>query len=355
MRPPWPLGGKLSLMPWDAMFDIGAVMTRLHPAVMTLTRPRTAADFASALPEFMALPRYQDSQGPDRLLHDFEEAIDALPVDPELAVQDRTWARLITGLDQPRENLTSRRRDLDERNGSVKKHRDRYVIQFVLHRLQLMALEAPPGTSQYDCGFEVQAIEARVLARTRYALNVRHTVTLRLRAMRGGQRLVPLCYGGTIPFSTVTASVSSAESLEAKYLGTTAAVTDDPRFPTHFFWLSSPPIPGSPLTVQVELEEVHSHPWGDLHTWLRLITGDSPSLRFTVDPRRSFRQVRGYRLTANGTKPTQEFQAGRRPKGELPAYKARARGDEAFHIHCTASDKAKEHQRRINRASQLPL
>lgn len=329
-------------------------MTRLKPAVMAPTRPRTGADFASALPEFMALPRYQGFQGPDRLLRDFEEAIDALPLDPKLAVQDRKWARLILGLDQPSENLTSRRRDLAEGNGSARKHRDRYVIQFVLHRLQLMALEAPPGVAHYDCGFEVQAIEARLLARTRYALNVRHTVKLCLRAMRGGQRLVPLCYGGTVPFSTVAATVSSAEPLDATYLGTTTAVTSDPRFPTHFFWLSSPPIPGSPLTVQVELEEVHSHPWGELHTWLRLITGDSPSLRSFVEPRRSFRQVRGYRLAAGGD-PVQEFQAGRRPKGEFPAYKTQACGDEAFHMHCLASDKAREHQRRINRASKLPL
>jgi len=177
-----------------------------------------------------------------------------------------------------------------------------------------------------------------------------------LRAARGGQRLLSLCYGGTIPFVSASAIVLSTESPTATYIGTTTAVTGDPPFPTHFFWLSYPPMPGSSVLVQINLDELHREPWVETHSRLRLITGDTPALRFVVAPRRSFREVRGYRLASDGSEPVQEFRTGRRGKGELPAYKPEAKsGDEAFHMHCIASDKCITHQRRLKRASHIPL
>jgi hypothetical protein len=328
-------------MPWDQLFDISSVMTRLRPVTM-LRRPRTATDFAEALPEFMALPRYSVARGHDRLWRDILEAIDGLPYDARLAVQDRDWARLILGLDKSDETVGSRREDLKENNGSARKYRDRYVVQAVLHRLHLVALDAPPGMSSYDCGFEVRSIEAHLLARTRYPLNVRHEVKLQLRAARGGQRLVPLCYGSATPFAATTASAPNQKPPRIAYLGSTDVVTGDPAFPTHFFWLSDAPAPGARVVLVIKFDELHERPWVELHTRLRLITGDIPKLQFTAQPRRSFHWVRGYRLARDGSDAAQEFHGAIRKKQQgaaLPAYQPEAKsGDEAFRLTYRASD-----------------
>jgi hypothetical protein len=343
-------------MPWDPLFDIGSVMGRLRP-VIELQRPRTGADFAAALPQLVALPRYHDAGGPDRLLHDLQQAIDdSLPLDPDSAVQDRDWARLILGLDQPHESITSRRRDIPEPNGSARKYRDRFVVQSALHRLQLMALEGPPGSSEYDCGFELQSVEARLTARTRYPLNLRHQVILTLRAARGGQRLVALCFGGSISFTSISATVLSPESPAAQHIGSTEIVANDPLLPTHFFWLSYPPVPGSTLVLSADFEEIHRKPWAQIDSRLRLITGDTPVIRFSVQPRRSFRSIQGFRLASDGSDPVEDFRTGRKRKGELPLYKTVARrGDEAFELHCLPSDRCITHQRRHVSASHIPL
>jgi hypothetical protein len=338
-------------MSWTPIFDINAVMKRLRP-VIELTRPRTPADFAAALPEFATLPCYQDLDGSDRLLRDLTDAIADLPFDSEVKVQDSVWARLILGLDQPDETITERRVDLLEGNGSARKYRDRYVIQSVLHRLQLTALDAPPSVSPYDCGFALLGISVSLLARVRHPLNVHHRVELQLRAARGGQRIVPFCYKGATPFSSVAVlTAPSGESPTAEYIGSSnIAITGNRQFPMHFFWLSQSPVPGASLTLRLVFDEVYTRPWNVIPSCVRLTPGDSPTLRFEAGPRRSFRHVCGYRIAQESSEPIQEFRArsGTKNLPNLAPYLAEARGgDEALELRCYASDRCVDNQRRI--------
>jgi hypothetical protein len=334
----------------NPLFDIGSVMARLRPIIREEGRPRTPADFAAALPEFMALPRYSGAGGADLLLQDLEAAIADLPIDAELPVQDRQWARLLLGLDQPAESITSRRRDLGEGNGSARKFRDRFVVQSVLHRLQLLALDAPPVSVSYDSGFEVLFIHATMLVRTRSPLNPRHVIDMQLRTTRGGQRLIPLCYGAIRPFSSYGAQVRGDKGLDITYIGSSTVPTRNAAYPTHFFWFSQPPAPGAIVTIRVVLSETHDEVWTETQSRLLLITGDTPVISIHAAPPKAFERIDGYRFSPNSLGGTLRFTAGSKTKHAARIYRPRG-GIEltAFELRCFASDKCLDAQRQSMR------
>jgi hypothetical protein len=336
----------LASMTQDPLFEIGSVMERLRP-VMRSTHPRTSTDFAAALPEFAALQRYAGNDGADRLLRDIESALDDLPQDPKLKkAQHREWGRLILGLDQPTESLTSRRRDLAEGNGSARKNRDRFVVGAVLHSLELQATDAPPSSSLYDSGFEVLMIATELRARARDPLTVRHEVNIRVRATRAGQRIVPICYGATEPFASIVAQSSNRQKLGVAYMGSSALITGNPDFPTHLFWLSGPPTPDSEILIRVVFDEIHRDVWTAVRSRLQLITSGKPSVVMRAMPAKAFERVIGYRLPPNSADAKVRLdRAPRSSKTSLEYRPRRAKELTAFELRCLASAKHLDRQR----------
>lgn len=305
---------------------------------MRLKRRRTSADFAAALPEFMVLKSYAEPNGAELLLRDIEAALDALPQDPKLKVQHRTWGRLILGLDQPTENLTSRRRDLNEGNGSARKNRDRFVVGSVLQILELQNTDAPPSSSLYDSGFEMLTITTMIGARIRDPRTLRHNVKMRVRAIRAGQRIIPICYGATVPFDSVVAQSRNEQKLGIAYIGSSALITGNPDFPTHLFWLSAPPKPGSEITVQATFYEVRPDTWREARSRLRLITGGSPSVIMRAVPPKAFERVIGYRTPPNSTSAIVRFDQTVQSNKTLLEYRPRrAKELTSFELHCVAA------------------
>jgi hypothetical protein len=329
----------------SSIFELGPPIDRLRKRVARLQRKRLPSDLAEVLPEFMGLPRYGGSAGEVALFEDFLAALDALPDD------DRRWARLILGFDDEEEDLTSRRATLRENNGTAKRNRDQYVLQSVLHRMLLLATEGPPSDSDFDFGFQVLSVEVLLTARTRYPLVPSHSVDVRLRATRGGQRLIPLCYAGTRPLDAPDVVEVVGSSLEAKHLVSTRVVQPRAPFPVHLFWLSHAPPPGAVLRLRVRFTEVFTKQWIDVRSRY-VAVGGRHSVLMKAQPRRSFDRADGLRSVLGSGEPQVEFRqrCGKKPKkGVRPHYvlwEARADDGDILELRCKASSIALERQRR---------
>lgn len=315
---------------------------------MQLQRERTPADFATALPEVMKLSRYRGPEGPDILLEDICAALADLPIDRELKVQDSTWGRMILGIDQPTKSITSRREDLNEANGSARKYRDRFVIQAVLHRIQLLDGEASSSSLMYDAGFDVVKIAAELRATLDDPLGVRHKVTMKVRARRPGLRIVPLCYSAVQDFESVMAQTNSKRKIDIAYSGCSALATGNPALPIHFFWLSQPAKPNALISIKIVFSERYPSVWTEAHSRLRLLTDRPREVVLRASPPDAFERVMGYRIAPRSTKAIVRFDSGEEgaPRRTLE-YRPRAAVEETmFEMRCLVSEKHLDRQRK---------
>ncbi len=336
-------------MPLEPLFDIAVVMARLQD-VIELERRRTPADFAEALPELSLLPRYRGPTGADLLYKELKEALAALPDDPKLTIQDSTWGLAILGFDHPTESIGMRRGGLRESNGSARKYRDRCVIQAALHQLELRALDLlPPSRGLFDSGFDVLKISTVLSTTASAPMAIRHTVHLRLRARRSGQRLVPICYSGGHTFDSVVAhGTRDSPRVDVTYAGCSVPATGNPELPLHLFWLSPAPLPYAKIYMKAIFYEHRAELWHEARSRLLLVTDGAPQVVMRAAFSEWFERVRGYRHASGEMSARPEFDSG--PEGErrrkLEYWPTDPEPQTGYELRCIASERHldKQHQ-----------
>lgn len=182
--------------------------------------------------------------------------------------------------------------------------------------------------------------------RARARLTVRHEVTMRVRATRAGQRIIPICYGATEPFASIVARSSNRQKLGVAYMGSSALITGNPDFPTHLFWLSGPPTPDSEILIRVVFDEIRPAVWTEARSRLQLITSGNPRVVMRAVPAKAFERVIGHRLPPDSADAKVRFdRAPRSSKTPLEYRPRRAKELTAFELRCLASAKHLDRQR----------
>ena len=327
--------------------NVGVAMERLE-GIMQLQRQRTPTDFAEALPEIVRLSRYRGRPGPALLFDDICAALEELPEDHKTKVSDKTWGRMILGLDNPADRITIRRRDLGEENGSARKYRDRYVIQAVMHHLQRVALPEIPSHASYDFGFDVLKTATELRSALDDPLGVEHKVTMKVRARRPGLRIVPLCYSAVRSFDSVVAQTNSNRKIDIVYTGCSALATGNPDLPIHFFWLSQPAKPGMVISLRILFSERYDDVWTEARSRLRLLCDSPFEVVLRASPPDAFERVVGLRSTPRNGRAVTRFDSG--PEGEprrnLEYRPGTAAEQTTFELRCIASKKHLDKQRK---------
>jgi hypothetical protein len=338
-------------MPEKPLFDIAVVMERME-AIIKSKKHRLPADFARALPEFAALPRYAGGYGADLLHKEIKEALIALPRDPKLTVQDSTWGLAILGFTDPTHSIGSRRAGLKEDNGSARKYRDRYVVQAALHQVELRALDfQPPARGLYDSGFDLIKVSVGLSTTAGSPLTLRHTVHMRLRARRSGQRFIPLCYSGGNVFHSVVAHSTRATPVDMTYAGCTAEPTGNPDLPLHLFWLSQAPAPYKVIYMKAVFYEQRESIWTEARSRLLLISDENPQVTMRATYSEWFDRVRGYRIAPDSIAAIPEFDSGplKQPGRRLEYRPRHSTPMTEFELRAIASERHLDKQQRYMR------
>ncbi len=322
----------------NPIFDIDVAVKRLEP-IMRLQRERVAADFSSALPEVMRFARYRPVGGAALLLQDICAALSDLPVDPKLKVQDSAWGRLILGLDHPTDNITDRRDELHETNGSARKYRDRFVVQSVMHRLRLLSDEATVLDAMYDTGFDIVKIATDLRPTADNPRRIRHQVSVKVRARRPGLRIIPLCYGAQ--GRPILVEPNPRAKADVVYSGCSAIATGNSDLPIHFFWLTQPSLPGAVISFTVRFYEERPDGWDEVCARLRLLADSAlHAVIMRASPSDAFRRVIGCRVAPGSSRGVVRFDSGPpgTPRRKLE-YRPRAAKEETiFELRCIPSE-----------------
>jgi hypothetical protein len=325
-------GPEIALLQDRDILDLSDAVERLRRGFAHLRRRRSPADLADSLPEFTRLPRYQGTEGRNRLYDDFVHAMSLLPV------TERNWIRLVLGFDDPNDTVGQRRDRLGESNGAARMYRDRYTIQSVLHRLQLAALDAAPTTVPFDTGLHERHAEISVIARVRYPTRVRHVIRAEFEASRASQRLLAISYSASHGL-TCSGSRVLDSAIDLVYIG--VQMMDELSLPVHLFWLSHAPTLGQRLSIEIQFEHVTGR-------WIHVTSSFTPlasatTVRVAATPRASFARAQAERRTV-GAEPTSEVV--QRRKSMLSIDLPRLEPYEVFTATFFASDKNLLNQRR---------
>ncbi|HTZ87117.1 MAG TPA: hypothetical protein VMB05_10655, partial [Solirubrobacteraceae bacterium] len=169
-----------------------------------------------------------------------------------------------------------------------------------------------PEWGLYDSGFDILKISTVMSTTASAPLTLRHTIHMRLRARRSGQRLVPLCYSGDHTFDSVVAHGTKATQVDLSYAGSTAIPTGNPELPLHLFWLSQAPLPYTKIYLKAVFHEHRAAAWPEARSRL-LVTDGEPEIVMRAAFSQWFERVRGYRVGAGGMSARPEFDS--RPEG----------------------------------------
>lgn len=281
------------------------------------------------------------------LFDDICEALEELPDDQKTKASDSTWGRMILGLDNPCDTITTRRNDLGEGNGSARKYRDRYVVQAVLHHIQRVAQpELPRSPYSYDSGFDILKTATELRSTLDDPLGITHKVTMKVKARRPGLRIVPLCYGAVGGFESIVAQTNSRKRLDIAYTGCSVAASGNPGLPIHFFWLSLPAKPGAMLSIRVSFVERYDCVWTEARSRLRLLSESSLEIVLRASPPDAFERVMGLRSTRSDHAVVR-FDSGPEgvPKRKLEYRPGTAPEPTTFELRCIASERHLDAQR----------